>query len=237
MTGETACESEGPIKVGLHGELRCSHANEHVVEQSAGPSATLGWLLAPLRLPTLILLQLNLSNPPSSQTHDAAHAYLHRPVDNGPSPDELLYRQIMSEPFTGAHWGKGYDEEVKHGWTDSESSSGDSDVEVVTPSTGRIRSSLADRAGLRRLEDQALQRGDEQRLKAAEETLRAFKEHAYWRQGGGPIESLETDLYGWRALTTRESRCMMLLHLTMAQEHRPSSLIQPSERKPPARSK
>ena len=109
----------------------------------------------------------------------------------------------MAEPFTGSHWGREYEEEVKEGWTDSDSSSEDDNVQVVTPSTGRILRSRPAAETLENVQIEKIKETSEARLRLAEETLRHFREEAYWNvketffQAPSP-----SDVSGWRALST-----------------------------------
>ena len=106
----------------------------------------------------------------------------------------------MSDPFEGDHWGKGWDEEVKNGWTDSESEETSEEEEIVTPSSRTMGDPMA---SVRSLVDQ--RKADSlERLRAAEATLRGLKQNAYWRTGGRDIHQPEERPQGWRALSTGE---------------------------------
>lgn len=106
----------------------------------------------------------------------------------------------MSEPFTGEHWGPGWDEEVHEGWTDSEDSASvtSSEDEVVTPLPvqPRYKSSaeLAREAEARKREE------EQQRLLVSKLALRELDQGAYWKSGGASIET-RSDLQGWAALS------------------------------------
>ena len=112
----------------------------------------------------------------------------------------------MDEPFSGDHWGAGYDEEVHEGWTDSSGSDGgdlsseDEPERIVTPLTERAfsRKDIAKRE----LEDKV--RAAEERLRLAEESLRTLQE-GYWRTGGKELEAMREGLSGWREMMTRKS--------------------------------
>ena len=158
----------------------------------------------------MLIAQLNLSSPPSATTHQFAYEYLHRQPSSGMSEDQKLYREIMdAEPFSGDHWGKGYDEEVRRGWTDSESSSDDGratdssveDEEIVTPSIERL--ALTCREEARRQVEERVREG-ERRLESAQVALDTL-ERAYWRTGGEVLPPMEQDLFGWKELLTRMS--------------------------------
>lgn len=103
----------------------------------------------------------------------------------------------MSEPFEGEHWGKGYDDEVHEGWTDSEDSedaeSSESE-EILTPSSRNVK----------RVTRVVEQREDEwdERVREAQEVLRLRE--AYWTDGGMVQRSVPEGLYGWRDVTTSE---------------------------------
>lgn len=113
----------------------------------------------------------------------------------------------MSDPFEGEHWGKGHDEEVKHGWTDSEtefasdsSSSVLEDEAIVTPLTERIVGGKRDEE--RRIREEKLREG-ERRLEVARKALEEL-EMGYWRTGGRPLAPRAKGIFGWKALTTGE---------------------------------
>ena len=116
----------------------------------------------------------------------------------------------MAEPFTGDHWGKGYDEEVKRGWTDSESeddymgSDGSDRASpgevIITPSSDRAFSAQ----DLARMEKEMRIREGEERLERAVDVLKGLDE-AYWRTGGEVVEGDVADVYGWRDVSTSES--------------------------------
>lgn len=128
-----------------------------------------------------------------------AEEYLERP----PRGTELdpIFREIMSEPFTGEHWGPGYDEEVHEGWTESEDEEDltQSDEEIITPvASARIKYVPSAR------EIEAQRRAEaEQRLLEAKISLEELAKNAYWKTGGGAIPSSE-GLHGWRSLSSGE---------------------------------
>jgi gamma-tubulin complex component 5 len=101
----------------------------------------------------------------------------------------------MADPFDGEHWGKGYDEEVKEGWTDSEDSSSDREAErIVTPLRERVGATQA------QLKAQEEEIDGEIRMKDAEEMMRKLGE-GYWRTGGRVVQPREVG-EGWRAVST-----------------------------------
>jgi gamma-tubulin complex component 5 len=152
-------------------------------------------------IPQHIQLLLSLSQKPSTATHKFAHTYLTRKPDTGPTADQMLYAEIVSEPFIGAHWGKGYDEEVKDGWTDSdvEESSSGSDEEVVTPSS-KVRHIRAGQHGGNHSPDLDL----EETGRRGKEVLEGLKRSQYWKKQAEPVEPMREGLYGWKELTTSE---------------------------------
>ncbi|ORX36375.1 Spc98 family-domain-containing protein [Kockovaella imperatae] len=156
-------------------------------------------------LPDHIHFLLSLAQPPTSKTTRIARSYLDKASPSGPTADEVLYQVIMSGPFTGAHWGRGYEQEATHGWTDSESSSSESDADLVTPSTDRI-SRTADLETLLRgrlIQDQ------EDRLREAQRSLASFKEKYYWINMGQSFEPLSAHTHGWRSLATRSTTAQL----------------------------
>lgn len=116
----------------------------------------------------------------------------------------------MAEPFAGDHWGAGFDEEVKDGWSDSDGesrsddserggrseTSGSADDEVlVTPLKSRSSPlSDLDRARL----------DAERRLRVAEDQLREFAKGRYWVEGGEVVQRHKGELYGWKTVSTGE---------------------------------
>jgi len=115
----------------------------------------------------------------------------------------------MAEPFSGDHWGSGFDEEVQEGWTDSESD--DEDEEVLTPSRKVLR---IQRASTRFRETEEVEDHGEDRMRAALEVLREFARGAYWRDGGLYVERMQEGLQGWRL---GPMRCLWLWRLTHRQ--------------------
>lgn len=107
----------------------------------------------------------------------------------------------MSEPFAGAHWGKGYDEEVLSGWTDSSSesdeSSSSSEEEIVTPALAR----LVSRKEVQVREAELRVAQGRARLEQAKEALEGLA-GGYWRTGGIELEPTKEGLFGWRDLNT-----------------------------------
>jgi len=114
----------------------------------------------------------------------------------------------MAEPFSGDHWGSGFDEEVQEGWTDSESD--DEDEEVLTPSRKVLRIQRAS-TGFR--EPEEVEDHGEDRMRAALEVLREFARGAYWRDGGLYVERMQEGLQGWRQITTGTNAMSLALAL------------------------
>lgn len=151
----------------------------------------------------LLRLQIGVSRPASEKTREFAAAFLTRPVRQ-PKSELRLYRDIMSEPFTGEHWGSGWDEEVHEGWTDSEDSDASvtsSEDEVVTPLSVQPRfksaGEIAREAEARKREE------EQQRLLLSKLALRELEQEAYWKSGGATVEP-RSDLQGWAALSLRK---------------------------------
>jgi gamma-tubulin complex component 5 len=110
----------------------------------------------------------------------------------------------MGDGFAGDHWGRGYDEEVMDGWSDSSASdretSSSEDEQVWTPNTARISQIRASAADV-----QAKQReAEEERMRAARATLEQMGERAYWRKPGQVLDSVAEGAYGWKTLSTGE---------------------------------
>jgi hypothetical protein len=146
--------------------------------------------------------QLAMSNQPNSKTHDLAHEYLHREPPQVVDHDRLLYDEIMADPFDGEHWGQGYDEEVREGWTDSESSGSDREGDrLITP--------LRERVGVIPIRALIDQEDGEVKLREAEEMMRKLGD-GYWRTGGRVVESREVG-EGWRAVSTGGSVASLAL--------------------------
>lgn len=125
----------------------------------------------------------------------------------------------MSEPFSGLHWQKGYNEEVTRGWTDSDDSGSDSDEDeeddedLVTPDSKSARYARARRVQLEeqlRAREEAERRVTEQeeRVREARELLDKRVKEAYWLNGGQIVDGPPAGLYGWKDLTTSESACL-----------------------------
>ena len=143
-----------------------------------------------------------MSNQPNTKTHDLAHEYLHREPPQVVDHDRLLYDEIMADPFDGEHWGKGYDEEVRDGWTDSESSGSDREGErIITP--------LRERNGAIAIQSRVIQDDGEVWLREAEEKMRRLGD-GYWRTGGRVVESREVG-EGWRTVSTGGSVASLAL--------------------------
>ena len=108
----------------------------------------------------------------------------------------------MAEPFTGTHWGKGYDEEVLDGWTDSESEISTSNSEdeevVVTPFSSR--GEFLKKKKEQEVQDrQKMLKEGEERLERAVKALEGL-EGAYWNSGGNDLPDLPSGLFGWKDL-------------------------------------
>lgn len=148
-------------------------------------------------------IQLELARPTSDKTQEVAEEMLQRPP-RGAQLDPL-FREIMSEPFTGDHWGPGYDEEVHEGWTDSEDDDSftASDEEIVTPVPPPSQSRSGPSAA-RQIEAER-RAAAEQRLLLAKLALREMSEDAYWKTGGSVIPS-SGELRGWQSLSASGSR-------------------------------
>ena len=143
-----------------------------------------------------------MSNQPNTKTHDLAHEYLHREPPQVVDHDRLLYDEIMADPFDGDHWGRGYDEEVREGWTDSESSASDREGErIITP--------LRERHETIPNQSRIIEDGGEVRLRAAEDKMRRLG-NGYWRNGGRVVESREIG-EGWRMVSTGGSVASLAL--------------------------
>jgi len=143
-----------------------------------------------------------MSNQPNPRTHDLAHEYLNREPPQVVDHDRLLYDEIMADPFDGEHWGKGYDEEVREGWTDSESSGSDREGErLVTP--------LRERVGVIPSQSRVNEEDGDVRLREAEEKMRNLGD-GYWRTGGRLVETREVG-EGWRAVSTGGSVASLAL--------------------------
>ncbi|WVQ83578.1 hypothetical protein IAT38_005719 [Cryptococcus sp. DSM 104549] len=154
-------------------------------------------------LPQDIHLLLNLANRPTTQAHAYAYEYLHRQPSTGPTPDQILYQQIMEEnPYDP---GEVWDEEVRHGWTDSDSSLSDledqdespEEEEVLTPSSRVVR------AQKKRAEDERKREELEEMAERAREVVRGL-EQGYWR-GQERVGEMPEGLYGWKDMTTGTS--------------------------------
>jgi gamma-tubulin complex component 5 len=135
-----------------------------------------------------------MSCQPNPETHEIAHEYLHRQPAEIVDQDRLLFDEIMADPFEGDHWGKGYDSEVREGWTDSDSnSSGDEREKIVTP--------LRERVGVAHAQARVdIEQEGVMRMREAEERMRRLGE-GYWVTGGKVVERAEVG-EGWRAIST-----------------------------------
>ncbi|WVN90409.1 uncharacterized protein L203_105645 [Cryptococcus depauperatus CBS 7841] len=153
-------------------------------------------------LPQHVCLLLKLAQRPTKQIHEVAYEYLRRLPIPGPTPEQILFRQIMEEnPFDP---GEVWDEEVKHGWTESEAEDSTSDneespfeEEVQTPSSLILR---------RDRKNQEAERRDQN---AREEAKRAIEEltrlkRGYWIQQK-EIQDMDIALYGWKDIITKNS--------------------------------
>jgi hypothetical protein len=143
-----------------------------------------------------------MSCQPTAKTHDIAYEYLHREPPQVVDHDRLLYDEIMADPFDGEHWGQGYDEEVREGWTDSESSESDREGErLITP--------LRERVGVIPSQLRVDEGDGEMKLREAEEKMRNLG-NGYWKTGGRPVETREVG-EGWRAVSTGGSVASLAL--------------------------
>jgi hypothetical protein len=138
-----------------------------------------------------------MSCQPNPETHEIAHEYLHRQPPEIVDQDRLLFDEIMADPFEGDHWGKGYDSEVREGWTDSDSNSSgddrDEQEKIVTP--------LRERVGVTHAQARVdIEQEGEMRLREAEERMRELGE-GYWVTGGKVVQGAKVG-EGWRAVST-----------------------------------
>lgn len=150
-----------------------------------------------------LFIQLNLAEKPTYQTLAFAYDYIHRSAPTGPTPEQLLYQQIMEEdPFDP---GEIWDEEVRHGWTDSDtddmsdlSAQSQLEDELVTPSD------LARHIRLEAKEQEERARREEAEVKgrAIHELTKKLK-NGYWKEQP-EVEIMRKDLYGWKEITTGE---------------------------------
>lgn len=113
----------------------------------------------------------------------------------------------MDDPFAGPHWQKGYNEEVSHGWTDSESDDSDGtrsneEEEVLTPDSRMVR--LYDRAANQRAKEERAREEAEDRLRDAKEVLERLQEGSYWKGEGVKmaVDDVAAGLQGWRSVNT-----------------------------------
>ena len=150
--------------------------------------------------------QLNLRDRPTSETHDFAHSYLNRLPSSGPTSEQVLFRDIMSDPFVGDHWGPGFDEEVRQGWTDSESDA--ENEEVLTPSSKVLRES---KVSTREREEEDKAYYGEERMRTAQAILRELANGAYWKDGGAEVVRMKEAVDGWREITTQTSAVSLAL--------------------------
>lgn len=148
-------------------------------------------------------IQLNLAEKPTYQTHAFAYDYIHRSAPIGPTPEQLLYQQIMEEnPFDP---GEVWDEEVRHGWTDSDTDVM-SDLSAQSPSDNEIATlgDLAMRMKLESKEQEERAQREEAELKgrAVEELAKKLK-NGYWKEQQ-EVKTMRKGLYSWKELTTSE---------------------------------
>jgi len=142
-----------------------------------------------------------MSCQPNTQTHELAYEYLNRLPAEVVDHDRVLFDEIMADPFDGDHWGVGYDEQVKEGWTDSDDSSSEKEAErIITP--------LRERVGVA-AQAQAAEDDGAIRLVEAEEMMRKLGE-GYWRTGGRVVDTREVG-QGWRAVSTGGSVASLAL--------------------------
>ncbi|ODO09297.1 hypothetical protein I350_02897 [Cryptococcus amylolentus CBS 6273] len=159
---------------------------------------------APVRmdnLPQHIHLLLALSEKPATLTLDFAHQYIHRTPVTGPTPDQLYYQQIMDEnPYDP---GESYDEEVIHGWTDSDSESDPSlsDAEN-SPREEEIRtpSSSASKTQKKKKNEEASAEDAQEAYARARDIVRELK-NGYWSNQES-VQKMPQGIHGWRQLCT-----------------------------------
>ncbi|UOH84980.1 hypothetical protein LQV05_001796 [Cryptococcus neoformans] len=159
-------------------------------------------------LPQHLHFLLNLAEKPTYQTHAFAYDYIHRSAPIGPTPEQLLYQQIMEEdPFDP---GEVWDEEVRHGWTDSDTDVM-SDLSAQSPSEDEIATpgDLAMRMRLESKEQEERAQREEEELKgrAIEELAKKLK-NGYWKEQQ-EVETMRKGLYSWKELTTNTSVAAM----------------------------
>jgi hypothetical protein len=198
--GEAAWEGDMPLKVNFASYL--SWIKWLMIDVKLASTCPIPRkLLFPWRGQELTT-QLAMSNQPNPKTHDLAHEYLHREPPKVVDHDRLLYDEIMADPFDGEHWGKGYDEEVREGWTDSESSGSDREGErLITP--------LRERVGVIPSQPRVEEEDAEMKLREAEEMMKRLGD-GYWTTGGRPVETREIG-EGWRAVSTGGSVASLAL--------------------------
>lgn len=148
-------------------------------------------------------IQLNLAEKPTYQTLAFAYDYIHRSAPTGPTPDQLLYQQIMEEdPFDP---GEVWDEEVRHGWTDSDTDDM-SDLSAQSPLEDELAtpSNIARHIRLEAKEQEERARREEAEVKgrAIQELAKKLK-NGYWKEQK-EIEIMRKGLYGWKEMTTGE---------------------------------
>jgi gamma-tubulin complex component 5 len=105
---------------------------------------------------------------------------------------------MEAEPFEGDHWGAGYDDEVREGWTDSDNEGDESPQEdnIITPSSKTGRN-----AGTRLITETS-GRGEMERLREATTRLRLAKEDMYWKQEVIDVREEPSGRFGWKDLST-----------------------------------
>jgi gamma-tubulin complex component 5 len=189
--GEAAWEGDMPLKVNFASYL--SWIKWLMIDVKLASTCPIPRKLLSSWRGQELTTQLAMSNQPNPKTHDLAHEYLHREPPQIVDHDRMLYNEIMADPFDGEHWGQGYDEEVREGWTDSESSGSDREGErLITP--------LKERVGVIPSQSQVDEGDGEMKLREAEEKMKNLGD-GYWRTGGRVVESREVG-EGWRAVST-----------------------------------
>ncbi|KIR71495.1 hypothetical protein I310_04802 [Cryptococcus deuterogattii CA1014] len=152
-------------------------------------------------LPQHVHFLLNLAEKPTYQTLAFAYDYIHRSAPIGPTPEQLLYQQIMEEdPFDP---GEVWDEEVRHGWTDSDTDDM-SDLSAQSPLKDELAtpSDLTRHIRLETKEHEERERREEAEVKgrAIQELAKQLK-NGYWKEQP-EVEIMRKGLYGWKEMTT-----------------------------------
>ncbi|WVQ92087.1 hypothetical protein IAS59_005895 [Cryptococcus gattii] len=179
-------------------------------------------------LPQHVNFLLNLAEKPTYQTLAFAYDYIHRSAPIGPTPEQLLYQQIMEEdPFDP---GEVWDEEVRHGWTDSDTD-GMSDLSAQSPLEDDLAtpSDLARHIRLEAKEQEERARREEAEVKgkALQELAKRLK-NGYWKEQP-EVEIMRKGLYGWKEMTTDTSAAAVAKSFFPASFSKNSSVINASQ--------